>query len=162
MKDLLCWEMEDIKKLKLNARKSDGGSPISPEGRKLLEKKMAPDYKVYNYFKEKFDQKLKDFGHKRMSQELDELERVNTEVTKRCEFAEEDNKNLDKDLKWLWSNIQGYKVNQNDLTYSFFGSAFAIQINDKSGDEECRKMVLPELTYMETIRKSQAKKYPKP
>ena len=118
MKDLLCWDTEDIKNLKLNARKPDDGSAISPEGRKLLEKKMAPDYKVYNYFKEKFDQKLKDFGHKRMSQELKELERVNTEVTKKCEFAEEDNKNLDKDLKWLWSNIQGYKVNCNHLNYS--------------------------------------------
>ena len=117
MKDLLCWDTEDIKNLKLNARKSDDGSAISPEGRKLLEKKMAPDYKVYNYFKEKFDQKLKDFGHKRMSQELEELERVNTDVTKKCEFAEEDNKNLDKDLKWLWSNIQGYKVNCNHLNY---------------------------------------------
>ena len=118
MKDLLCWDMEDIKNLKLNARKSDDGSSISPEGRKLLEKKMAPDYKVYNYFKEKFDQKLRGFGHKRMSRELEELERVNKEVTKRCEFAEEENKNLDKDLKWLWSNIQGYKVNWNNLNYS--------------------------------------------
>ena len=117
MKDLLCWDMEDIKNLKLNARKPDEGSAISPEGRKLLEEKMAPDYKVYNYFKEKFDKKLKDFGKKRMDQELKELKRVNTEVTKRCEFAEEDNKNLDKDLKWLWSNIQGYKVNCNHLNY---------------------------------------------
>ena len=110
MKDLLCWDMNDIKNLKLNARKENGRSPISPEGRKLLEKKMAPDYKVYNYFKAKFDQKLKDFGHRRMSQELEELDRINTEVTKRCEFAEEDNKKLDKDLTWLWSNVQGYKV----------------------------------------------------
>ena len=110
MKDLLCWDMNDIKNLKLNARKENGRSPISPEGRKLLEKKMASDYKVYNYFKAKFDQKLKDFGYRRMSQELEELDRINTEVTKRCEFAEEDNKNLDKDLTWLWSNVQGYKV----------------------------------------------------
>ena len=110
MKDLLCWDMDDIKNLKLNARKEDGGSPISPETRKLLEKKMAPDYKVYNYFKAKFDQKLSDFGHGRMSHELEELDRINTEVTERCEFSKEDNKKLDKDLKWLWSNIQGYKV----------------------------------------------------
>ena len=110
MKDLLCWDMDDIKNLKLNARKEDGESPISRETRKLLEKKMAPDYKVYNHFKAKFDQKLHDFGHRRMSQELEELDKINTEVTERCEIAEEDNKKLDKDLKWLWSNIQGYKV----------------------------------------------------
>ena len=70
MKDLLCWDMNDIKNLKLNARKENGRSPISPEGRKLLKKKMAPDYKVYNYFKAKFDQKLKDFGHRRMSHQF--------------------------------------------------------------------------------------------
>ena len=143
MKDLLCWDMDDIKNLKLNARKEDGESPISPETRKLLEKKMAPDYKVYNYFKAKFDQKLKDLGQSRLAQELKELGRVNTEVTRRCEFAKEDNKNLDRDLVWWASNIQGYKI------------------NNQSGEDECRRMVTSELSYIKIIRDLQAKKYPK-
>ena len=110
MKDLLCWDMDDIKNLKLNARREDEESKVSSEGRKFLEKKMAPDYKVYNYFKAKFDQKVEVFGHKRMSLELAELDRVNTEVTRRCEFAQADNAELDKDFVWFAPNIQGYQA----------------------------------------------------
>ena len=54
--------MDDIKNLKLNARREDEESTLSLEGRKMLENIMAPDYKVYNHFKAKFDQKLKDLG----------------------------------------------------------------------------------------------------
>ena len=135
--------MDDIKNLKLNARREDEESTLSLEGRKLLENIMAPDYKVYNHFKAKFDQKLKDLGESRLSQELKELDRVNTEITRRCEFAKEDNKNLDRDLIWWASNIQGYKI------------------NDQSGEDECRRMVTSELSYMKIIRDLQAKKYPK-
>ena len=66
--------------------------------------------KVYNYFKTKFDQKVEVFGHKRMSRELAELDRVNTEVTRRCEFAQADNAELDKDFVWFAPNIQGYQA----------------------------------------------------
>ena len=130
MRNLLCWDMDDIKNLKLNARREDEESTLSLEGRKLLENIMAPDYKVYNHFKAMFDQKLKDMGQSRLSQELKELNRVNTEVTRRCEFAKEDNKNLDRDLVWWSSNIQGYKI------------------NDQFGDDECRRMVTSELSYI--------------
>ena len=49
MKNLLCWESEDIKNLKLNARKVDEDNQLKPETRKLLEKIMEPDFKVYNH-----------------------------------------------------------------------------------------------------------------
>ena len=58
-----------------------------------------------------------------------------------------------------YPGIQG-KLEQSKLFF-LVQIAYTIQINGKSGDEECRKMVLPELTYMKIIRKSQAKKYPK-
>lgn len=112
MKNLLCWDIDDIKNLKLNARRENEESPLSQEGRQLLEEKMAPDYRVYNYFKAKFDQKLKDLGESKLSEELIELDRVNTEITKKCEFAKEDNKNLDRAMVWWSNNIQGYKVSQ--------------------------------------------------
>ena len=112
MRNLLCWDIDDIKNLKLNARRENEESPLSQEGRQLLEEKMAPDYKVYNYFKAKFDEKLRNLGENNLSQELKELDRVNTEITKKCEFAKEDNKNLNSAMVWWAKNIQGYKVSQ--------------------------------------------------
>ena len=112
MKNLLCWDIDDIKNLKLNARRENEESPLSQEGRQILEEKMAPDYKVYNYFKAKFDEKLRNLGENKLFQELKELDRVNTEITMKCEFAKEDNKNLDRAMVWWAKNIQGYKVSQ--------------------------------------------------
>ena len=94
MKNLLCWEPEDIKNLKLNSRKVDENDQISIETRKLLEKLMEPDFKVYNHFKDKFFNKVKDFGDVEMRKELADLDRVNTEITQKCDFKAADNSKL--------------------------------------------------------------------
>ena len=94
MKNLLCWESEDIKNLKLNSRKVDENDQISLETRKLLEKLMEPDFKVYNHFKNKFLEKVKNLGTIEMRKELADLDRVNTEITQKCDFKAADNSNL--------------------------------------------------------------------
>ena len=94
MKNLLCWDSEDIKNLKLNSRKVDENDPLSLETRQLLEKLMEPDFKVYNHFKNKFFKAVEQFGEFEMKKELEDLDRVNTEITEKCDFRAADNNNL--------------------------------------------------------------------
>jgi len=145
MKDRLCWSADDIKNLKLNARKVDEGDEISAETRQLLEAIMAPDYEVYNHFVAKFRQQLDTFGPGRMAEQLAELERVNAEITEQCDFVEKDNNNLGGVNKW-WgpARLVGYLAENAD-----------------SVDEECRLMTMAELSYINRVREAQAKKYPK-
>ena len=111
MKNMLCWESEDIKNLKLNARKFDEDKQLSPETRKLLEKIMEPDFKVYNHFKDKFWKAVVNFGDKKMTAELEDLDRVNIEITEHCDFVAADNSRLSGKFKW-WGPAQlvGYMV----------------------------------------------------
>ena len=52
MKDLLCWDYEDIVNFKLNARKESKKVELSEEARSELRKYMASDYILYNHFPE--------------------------------------------------------------------------------------------------------------
>ena len=72
---------------------------------------MNQDYKVYNHFKEKFDQKLEEFGSSKMQKEIEDLERINSEMTDKCNFEEADNKKLSEKFQW-WGNsdLVGYLV----------------------------------------------------
>lgn len=146
MKNILCWDSNDVKNLKLNARKVNADKIISDETRQLLKVIMNQDYKVYNHFKEKFHQKLEEFGSSKMQKEIEELERVNNEITEKCNFEEADNKKLSGKFKW-WGNsdLVGYLVNSG---------------NDKEIDEECQLMTMSELSFVDRIRKSQLEKYP--
>ena len=94
MKNLLCWESEDIKNLKLNSRKVDENDQISLETRKLLEKLMEPDFRVYNHFRKKFFEEVENLGDIEMREELADLDRVNTEITEKCDFKAADNSKL--------------------------------------------------------------------
>ena len=90
---------------------------ISKETRAGLEKIMQQDYKLYNFFKEKFQRQVETFGESRMAAELAELDRVNNEVTEKCNFEEADNKKLSGKFKWWGSaDLVGYMVS----TYVYF------------------------------------------
>lgn len=82
---------------------------------------MAPDYKLYNYFKDKFEQKLDSFSQSRMQEELVQLDTVNTAVTKKCNIVEADNKKLSGQNKWWGSaDLVGYKVNMlNKFAFTY-------------------------------------------
>ena len=73
---------------------------------------LAPDYKVYNYFKSKFDDHLEAFGSGRMEEELGELRKTNEAVMRKCDFSETDNKKISGVNKW-WGQAElvGYLVN---------------------------------------------------
>ena len=79
-----------------------------------LKQILAPDYKVYNYFKSKFDDRLEAFGSGRMEEEMGELRKANEAVMKKCDFSATDNNKISGANKW-WDkpgvNLVGYLVN---------------------------------------------------
>ena len=85
---------------------------INDEVRGKLKQILAPDYKVYNHFKSKFDDRLEAFGSGRMEEELGELRKANEAVMKKCDFSATDNNKISGVNKW-WgqANLVGYLVN---------------------------------------------------
>ena len=85
---------------------------INEEVRGKLRQILAPDYKVYNYFKSKFDVRLESFGSGRMEAELGELRKANEAVMKKCDFSATDNNKISGVNKW-WgpTDLVGYLVN---------------------------------------------------
>ena len=75
---------------------------------------MAPDYKVYNYFKSKFLSQVEAYGRDRMDTELGRMAQTNKFMSDKCGFTEADNKELEGSNKW-WgpADLVGYKVQQH-------------------------------------------------
>lgn len=72
---------------------------------------MAPDYKVYDYFKKKFEEKLQAFGAQKMEIELNALHLANEQKVEECNIQAADNKKLSGKFKW-WgpAALVGYQV----------------------------------------------------
>ena len=112
LKNILCWDVDDLANLKLNARKvKNNETEISSETRALLTKIMAPDYKVYNHFKAKFEERVEEFGRSRLEAEVAELRDANERRTEECNFKSRDNSKLSGKFKW-WgpAELVGYLV----------------------------------------------------
>ena len=65
LKELLCWDYNDLRGLTLNVHKRTK-SKVSINARKTLQKWMKADYYFYNHFKDKFYSKLNSFGPDKM------------------------------------------------------------------------------------------------
>ena len=103
LKDLLCWDYEDIVNLKLNARKESGKVQLSEEARSELRKYQAADFALYHHFKTKFEQKIKAFGQSRMELELRNLREANERVMAKCGLEDGDNEHIDlSDQNKMW------------------------------------------------------------
>jgi len=114
MKNELCWDVSDVVNLKLNARQEKKKTSLSDKARKALEEYLWADYELYDYFNKKFEQKLDNFGHLRLKQELSLLEKENNKTKELCGLQMTKNENLVGEKK-LWGNgVVGYQT-ETDL-----------------------------------------------
>ena len=134
MKNALCWDYSDITSLKLNARKSES-SQLKDSTRILLKELLKSDYLLYNHFVEVFEKKLEAFDKKKMEEELNQLSLANEEISSQCSISSKENKYLRGDSHWWGPGLMGYKVD--------------------SEKEECKLMVMAEMSYVDRIRKLQ-------
>ncbi|KAE8634033.1 hypothetical protein XENTR_v10002178 [Xenopus tropicalis] len=143
LRELMCWEMDDILYFKLNARKDSGVSRLSPEMYQLAHKWNAVDTLIYQHFNSTFWRKVEEYGSKRMHQDVLELRRRNEELKNECIAgggAVDSSKILESGLQ-PWQpigekTIQGYNLKNN--------------ISPKH-KQLCRNMLTPEIQYMSQL-----------
>jgi len=86
MADIMCWPLEEVTFLKLNARPSNSTfrTKLSNEEKVKLRAANSADYKIYEHFKKKFQQRVSDFGRGRAAQRVGLLKSLNEKLTKQC------------------------------------------------------------------------------
>ena len=111
---ITCWPLASFTYLSLNQRKESFKNNITPESREILKKWLFPDYMLYNYFRDKFEEKVKE-DNNFIKLNLHKLEKENEKVYSDCVLSKTDNKNgLKGDFRMWSSNSLGYKINDNN------------------------------------------------
>nr|XP_006818900.1 PREDICTED: galactosylceramide sulfotransferase-like [Saccoglossus kowalevskii] len=133
LKEIMCWEMEDIVYFKLNSRDKSSVHRISPGMAKQIRKFNAGDVKLYNHFNDLLQRAINKFGRKRMAVETAKLKHRTHEIETRC--------------------IAGTVLNSARV---FKPAGIKVQdFNLKQGmekDYQCTSMTLPELKYTDKVR----------
>ncbi|XP_075526608.1 galactosylceramide sulfotransferase-like, partial [Dermacentor variabilis] len=70
LRDLLCWEVDDVVMFKINARRAVYQRPPNGTLAADLRSLNALDVKLYEYFTRRFDERVQVFGRARMRREL--------------------------------------------------------------------------------------------
>ncbi|XP_006147990.1 galactosylceramide sulfotransferase isoform X1 [Tupaia chinensis] len=84
LRDLLCWELEDVLYFKLNARRD---SPVPRLSGELYQRATAwnmLDSRLYHHFNASFWSKVEAFGRERMAREVATLRRANERMRRIC------------------------------------------------------------------------------
>ncbi|XP_030074560.1 galactosylceramide sulfotransferase isoform X2 [Microcaecilia unicolor] len=140
LRELLCWELEDILYFKLNARKDSSVSRLSSDVYEKATSWNQIDAKLYHHFNATFWRKVDAYGRGRMQKDVDELRKKNNMMISICiDGGEAVDAKAIKDSSmqpWqpLWDkSILGYNLKKKI---------------DKKYRKLCRKMLTPEIQYM--------------
>ncbi|XP_043834218.1 galactosylceramide sulfotransferase-like [Dromiciops gliroides] len=140
LKELLCWELEDILYFKLNARRASAVPRLSGELYRRATAWNQLDALLYRHFNASFWRKVEAFGRERMAREVASLRRENERMRRICIDGEHavDAKDIEKPSLQPWQamgakTILGYNLKKG--------------ISHQYG-QLCRKMVTPDIQYM--------------
>ncbi|NWH40351.1 G3ST1 sulfotransferase, partial [Chloropsis hardwickii] len=140
LKDLLCWQLEDVLYFKLNARKGSTVSRLTPELYKQATAWNLIDAKLYRYFNATFWRKVEAYGRERMARDVAELQRENKKMTSICIDGGHavDASAIQESSMQPWQplgekTILGYNLKKKI---------------SKKHQKLCRKMLTPEIQYL--------------
>ncbi|XP_040208014.1 galactosylceramide sulfotransferase isoform X2 [Rana temporaria] len=143
LRELMCWEMDDILYFKLNARKDSIGSRLNPEIRQLAQEWNAIDILIYQHFNATFWKKVEKYGMERMKKDVIELRTKNEELKQECiagggpvDASKIKESGLQPWQPFGEATIQGYNLNKNILPQH---------------KQLCRSMLTPEIQYMSRL-----------
>ncbi|XP_063769460.1 galactosylceramide sulfotransferase isoform X2 [Pseudophryne corroboree] len=140
LRDLMCWEMDDILYFKLNARKDCGDSRLSPEIYQLAQEWNSLDTLIYQHFNATFWMKVEEYGVERMKKDVMELRRRNEELKQKCIAG--------------GGPVDASKIQESGLQpWQPLGKTFIQGYNLKRNippqhRQQCRNMLTPEIQYM--------------
>jgi len=141
MADVMCWPLEEVTFLKLNARPSNSTSRtrLSPEQKAKLRAANSADVKIYEHFSRRFEQRVRKYGSERMEKSVGELKTLNEQMKERCVegvvHPEAKNSNETKD----------YPV-------------FTYEVKDGAPDV-CQLAVMPELNFTQLLKETQLERF---
>ena len=138
LKELLCWDFEDLSSLKLNVHAENSKSKVSEEGKGKLKEWLSSDFLLYEHFKAKFKAKLSAYGSEKMAQEVELLRAWNKRAEERCPLKYVAKGRLPRNERPWGNGVLGYKMLTND--------------------PDCQLMAMQELRFIDLVRETQKKK----
>ncbi|XP_068227591.1 galactosylceramide sulfotransferase-like isoform X1 [Palaemon carinicauda] len=141
MSRLLCWNITDVLVLKVNARMSNFKKKINKKTKRLLRRKLAPDYLIYNFFSQKFDKLVERYGRKRMAEDVSKLRKATEKFRTECGIQERTSKDLNGVNKPWSEQVSGYQSQSKSIV--------------------CQLMSFSEIPFMHGLRERQMSLYNK-
>ncbi|XP_056677472.1 galactosylceramide sulfotransferase-like [Monodelphis domestica] len=140
LKDLMCWELEDILYFKLNARRASAVPQLTGELYQRATEWNQLDALLYRHFNASFWRKVEAFGRERMAREVANLRRENKRMERICIDGEHavEAKDIKQPSLQPWQamgakTILGYNLKKH-ISHQY--------------EQLCRKMVTPDIQYM--------------
>lgn len=140
LKELMCWDFQDIAFFKMNARSPSSVKTLTDTTMEKIRLWNDGDTKLYDYFNRTFWEKVDAFGEERMCREVTKLEEMNQMLKDRC---------IDKVVtndKGVWHpsgiNVESFKLKES-----------------VAHDKDCQLMAKTELPFTSYVRQKQLAKY---
>jgi len=121
----LCWPLDLVKSLKVNARKEAYKVELTPDEKQVLEAWQAGDMALYRHFAEKFETMVEEYGRDRMKADVKSLKELNAEARQRCVLSEGDSNHMDKNslYKPFSNQVVGFNIRPEDHECRLLGMA---------------------------------------
>ena len=125
LKDLMCWQVEDVTFLNQNERKPIAKRGMSSFVRRVLQEWLWADYMVYDHFVKKFKSKVNEYimkyGNETFVNQVRELELANKQIYSECVVSHTDNEHgLKGQYKMSMGNVLGYQINEDKSWCSYY------------------------------------------
>jgi hypothetical protein len=113
MKDLLCWNMEDVVFLKQNERMQTAKSNITEKTRAILKDWLWADYVLYDHFHKKLFEQVSKFSEERMKAEKNRLNTFNDKLRVACVKEKAGNEKLSGEFRMALPTVYGYVIDES-------------------------------------------------
>lgn len=140
LKDLLCWELEDVLYFKLNARRDSQVPRLSGELYRRATAWNMLDARLYRHFNASFWHRVEAFGRERMAHEVAALRRANERMRRICIDGGQavDAAAIQDSAMQPWQPLG---------TKSILGYNLKKSIAQRH-EQLCRRMLTPEIQYL--------------
>ena len=108
-----------VNSLQQNQRLDQYKSKMTEESTKILKEWLWADYQIYNTFNSHLTERLKDYGHNRLINDLAHLNELNAKLKKDCQVRQVDNTRLmGTDLHMGSHMVHAYNLTQKCRLYA--------------------------------------------
>ncbi|XP_078000174.1 galactosylceramide sulfotransferase-like [Glandiceps talaboti] len=141
LKEHLCWNLEDFKYFKINARNEQSIRQLNDDLRVKISSWNNADVKLYEHFNKTFWTKVREYGEEKMKNEVAMLREKNEFWKNQCLQSDEITEKGAGNFRIF--QPPGVKINNFQLK------------PEVEHDKECNAMVLPEIQFTSTLRTKQ-------